>query len=115
VTYRTPSVSEIRLVAVEGDIDPTTAHALQRRLAIALKLGRGFVAVDLRAVSVDGEPALGLLCDALRDLDRRDARLALAGAPPAMCRMLERAVIDGVELYPTLRAAVAARARRAPA
>jgi len=108
VTYCTSSVSEIPLVAVEGEIDPRAALALQRRLAIALKLGRGFVAVDLRAVSVDGEQATGLLCDALRRANRHEARLALAGAPPAVCRALEHSIIDGVELYPTLGTAVGA-------
>lgn len=108
MTYCTPPVSEIPLVAVEGEIDPNAALALQRRLAIALKVGRGFAAVDLRAVSVEGEQAIGLLCDALRRANRHEARLALAGAPPAVCRALERSIIDGVELYPTLGTAVGA-------
>jgi anti-anti-sigma regulatory factor len=110
VTYCTPSVCEIPVVGVEGEVDPTAAGALQRRLAIALVAGRGFAAVDLRAVSVEGEHAVGLLCDALRDVDRHDARLALA-ASPAVGRVLEHSPIDGVELYPTLGAAVAAAGR----
>jgi anti-anti-sigma regulatory factor len=110
MTYCTLRVSEIPVVAVEGELDPTAAAALQRRLAIALGSGGGFVAVDLRAVSVEGERAPGLLCDALRDVDRHGARLALA-ASPAVGRAVERSVIDGVELYPTLGTAVAAAGR----
>lgn len=111
MTYCTPAVSEIPIVAVEGAIDPKAAVALQQRLTVALGFGRGFVAVDLRAMTVGGEQPTGLFCDALRRVSRDDARLALAGAPPAVSRMLERSVIDGVELYPTVGAAVAAARR----
>lgn len=110
VTYCIPSVREIPVVAVEGEIDAAAASVLQRRLAIAMVAGRGFVAVDLRAVGVEGEHAVGLLCDALRDVDRHGTRLGLA-ASPVVGRVLERSAIDGVELYPTLGAAVAAAGR----
>jgi anti-anti-sigma factor len=114
VTHCTPSVSEIPIVAVEDELDPHTIDALQRRLTRALGVGRGFVVVDLRAVRAADAEASNLLCGALRRVERHDARLALAGAPPAACRVLERSEIDGVELYPTLGTAVAAATRARP-
>jgi anti-anti-sigma regulatory factor len=108
VTYCTPSVREIPVVTVEGRIDAKAVLALQRRLAIALGSGHAFVVVELSAITIERKHAIDLLCDALRRVDRHEGRLALAGAPPAVRRELERSVIDGVELYPTPGAAMAA-------
>ena len=108
MTYCTPSVREIPVVTVEDPIDSKAARVLQRRVAIALGSGRTFVVIDLSAITIEDRQAIDLLCDALRRVDRHEGRLALAAAPPAVRGGLERSVIDGVELYPTLGAARAA-------
>lgn len=107
MTFATPSVTEVWTVAVEGEIDPPAVTALQRRLDFAVDAG-GAVVVDLGAVTVMGEPTIGLLCAALRRLSGRGGRLALAGAEPMVKRALERRAIGDVVLHSTTSAAVAA-------
>lgn len=118
MTVFTPYVTEIPIVAVEGEIDPTAVAALRRRVTVALDVGRGFVVLDLRAVTVLAGQAVRMFCEALEVAQRTGARLAITGAQPALRGLLERWAIVGVELYPTLTAAVGAAGsphRAAPA
>lgn len=100
-TCRTPRVTEIAIVVVADRVDPPSVTALQRRIALAVAVGRAVV-VDLRAVSDLGGHGMDLLLDALRDVIRGGATLAIAGGRPA---------IDGIESHPSLGAALAAAAR----
>ena len=105
VTYLIPRMGDVPIVAVEREIDPMAVIAFQRRISVALAAGHRSIVVDLSAATVVGGRALNMFCGALRRVNRRGARLMIAGARPAVRRVLERCAIDGVELYSSLRAA----------
>lgn len=108
MTHVTPNVAEVLTVVMAGDLDGTTVAGLRRRLTVALDVGRGFAVVHLVALHVRGEETMRLFRSALEQAKRRGARLAIAAAHPDVRGELERRAGDGVELYPTLSAAVAA-------
>jgi anti-anti-sigma factor len=105
VTFASLCVTEIPSIVLEGEIDPGTVIALQRRIVEALNAGQRRVVVDLSAVTVLGGATSDLLCGALRRLTRRGATLAIAGGPPRVHRVLELCAIDGVELHQSVSAA----------
>lgn len=108
MTYAFPRVTEVRRVDLEDEIDPTAVIALERRVGMAVDVDRCCVVLNVSAVDVPDESALGEFSDALQRMIRRGARLAIAGASPALQLVLERCAVDGVELYPTHRLALAA-------
>ena len=108
MTFASPCVTEIPSIVLEGEIDPGTVIALQRRVVEALDAGQRRVVVDLSAVTVLGGATVDLLCGALRWLTRRGATLAIAGGPPRVHRVLELCAIDGVALHQSLSAATPA-------
>ena len=104
MTFASPCVTEIPSIVLEGEIDPGTVIALQRRVVEALDAGQRRVVVDLSAVTVLGGATVDLLCGALRWLTRRGATLAIVGGPPRVHRVLELCAIDGVELHQSVSA-----------
>ena len=106
MTYTLPHVTDDRIITLEGEIGPGEVIALQRRIVRALDLGRGRIVVDLDAVTGVVAPTTGLLCAALRFVSRCGATLAIAGGPPGVQRGIEVCEIDGVELCPTVNAAL---------
>jgi anti-anti-sigma factor len=108
VTHCRARVTEISTVVLEGEIDPATLLALQRQVSDALRVGQRRVVVDLRAVTVPGAQTVSLLYAVLHRLNRRGARLAIVGAPASVGRVLELCAIDGLELHPSVSAALSA-------
>lgn len=108
MTYTTPCVTPVHRIVVEGEIDAAAVISVQRRIGDVLDAGHDRVVVDLGAVTVLGGQTLSVFCRALRRVNRRGTRLTIVGAKPVVRRVLERCAIDGVELYATLGAAVAA-------
>jgi anti-anti-sigma regulatory factor len=110
VTYTLPHVTDDRIITLEGEIGPGEVIALQRRIVRALDRGcgrgRGRIVVDLGAVTGVGGPTIGVLCGALRFVSRCGATLAIAGGPPGVRRGIELCEIDGVELCPSVNAAL---------
>ena len=100
------------MIALEGELDPGMMIALQPKINGALDSGRGRVVIDLGPVTDVGAQTLSLFCGALRRL-KGGAVLAIVGAPPRVRRVLERCAIDGLALYPTINAALAAGDDRA--
>lgn len=114
MTLTRPEVSEVWVIALEGEVDPGMVIALQRKINRALDSGRGRVVIDLGAVRGVGAQTLSLFCGALRRLNR-GAALAIVGADPRVRRVLEVCAIDGLALYPTINAALAGDDRAMPA
>ena len=112
MTFTRPEVSEVWVIALEGEVDPGMVIALQRKINRALDSGRGRVVIDLGAVSGVGAQTLSLFCGALRRL-RGGAVLAIVGADPRVRRVLELCAIDRLALYPTMNAALASADDRA--
>jgi anti-anti-sigma factor len=112
MTLTRPGVNEVWVIALEGEVDPGKVIALQRKINRALDSGRGRVIIDLGAVRSVGAQTLSLFCGALRRLNR-GAALAIVGADPRVRRVLEGCAIDGLALYPTINAALAAGDDRA--
>lgn len=101
------------IIAV-GEIAPATVAALQRRIARALDDGHTRIVVDLGNVTVLGTQTTCQFCAALRRVDRRGAMLAIADAHPRLERVLELCELDGVELYPSVGAALSAAGAEQP-
>ena len=112
MTFTGPEVSEVWVIALEGEVDPGMVIALQRKINRALDSGSGGVVIDLGAVSGVGAQTLSLFCGALRRL-RGGAVLAIVGADPRVRRVLELCAIDRLALYPTMNAALASADDRA--
>lgn len=96
-------VSDSRVLALAGHVDPAAVCALEQRIAGALGDGQSRLAVDLSAVAVLGASVVGLLCGALRRQTRRGASVAILGAPAHLRRIIELCAIDGVDFDPLLR------------
>ena len=112
MTFTGPEVSEVWVIALEGEVDPGMVIALQRKINRALDSGSGGVVIDLGAVSGVGAQTLSLFCGALRRL-KGGAGLAIVGADPRVRRVLELCAIDRLALYPTISDALAAADDRA--
>ena len=84
MTFTCREVSEVWVIALEGEVDPGTVIALQRKINRALDSGSGGVVIDLGAVSGVGAQTLSLFCGALRrrtrDWRRGSPRAARARA-----------------------------------
>jgi anti-anti-sigma regulatory factor len=106
VTYMLPRVTEVSTVVLEGEIDPAAVLALQRRLGAALHAGQRRIVVDLGAVTVLGAQTVSRFCAMLRRLTGGGATVAIVGAPVLVRRVLELWAIDGLELYPSVSAAL---------
>jgi anti-sigma B factor antagonist len=109
VTVASPCVTEIPSIVLEGEIDPGTVIALQRRINVMLDAGQRRIVVDLSAVTILGGATVGLFCGAVRCLTRRGATLAIVGSPPRVHRVLDMAAIDGVKLHRSESAALIGR------
>ena len=106
MTYALPHVTEVRMVALEDEIDREAILKLQRQIGDALDAGRCRIVLSLSAATGLGSESMSQFCRALRRLNGRQARLAIVGAPAHVRRVLELCELDGLELYPTLNAAL---------
>lgn len=94
------------VVALPDRPDGADVHTLQRRVDGALLARRRPIMIDLLAVSYIDTQTLAELCSALRRLTGRGATIAVVGADARVQWVLELCWIDGVELHPTLNAAL---------
>jgi anti-anti-sigma regulatory factor len=108
MTSTLPHLTGAVVIPLEGEVGPAAVIALQRRVARALAGGQRRVIVDLGAVSGLGGQTLSLFCGVLRYLSRRGATLAIAGGPAGVRRLAARCDLGGVELHPTIDAALGA-------
>jgi anti-sigma B factor antagonist len=95
------------VVAVEGDLDLASAPMLKRVLVERLNAGSSRLVIDLSRVRFIDSTALGVLVGVQRKLGA-DERLALAGAPTTVRRVIEVSGLAAtLQIFPTLKPALA--------
>ena len=83
-----------QLIGVRGEIHVSTASEFGQRLDAAVAGGKTAVALDLEAVQFIDSTGLGVLLNGLRQVTRRNGRLAIALANPTVLRLFE---VTGLE------------------
>lgn len=95
------------VVAVEGELDLTTAPRLKWALLDSLQAGCSQLVLDLSRCNFMDSTALGVLVAVNRGLDA-GARLAIACARPNVLKIFELSGMDGAfALFPTVDEALA--------
>lgn len=95
------------VIAVEGDLDLSTAPRLKSMLIDALEGEHSRVVLDLSLVTFMDSTALGVLVGVNRRLDAGD-RLAVVCTRPNVLQVFEFSGTDGAfAIHPTLEAAIA--------
>ena len=95
------------VVAVEGDLDLASAPMLKRVLVERLNAGSTRLVIDLSRVRFIDSTALGVLVGVHRKLGAGE-RLALAGAPTAVRRVIEVSGLAATfQIFPTVEPALA--------
>jgi anti-sigma B factor antagonist len=90
------------VLAVEGELDLSSAPRLKWALGDVLDAGRSRVIVDLSLVSFIDSTALGVLVGAQRGLSA-EARLAVVCTHAAVLRIFEMTGLDGTfHIFPSL-------------
>jgi anti-sigma B factor antagonist len=84
----------VSVIAVEGDLDLSTAPRLKWMLMDSLEAGHSRLVVDLSLATFMDSTALGVLVSFKRRLDE-DARLAIVCARPNVLKIFEFAGMDG--------------------
>jgi anti-sigma B factor antagonist len=109
-----PLDERTNVVAVEGELDLTTAPRLKWTLLDALQAGHSQLVLDLSRCSFMDSTALGVLVGVNRGLDA-GARLAIACTRPNVLKIFELSGMDGAfALFTTVDEALAyARGRAA--
>src|SRR2546421_4281995 len=94
------------VVVVEGDLDLASAPMLKRVLVERLNAGSTRLVIDLTGVRFIDSTALGVLVGVHRKLGA-DERLALAGAPTAVRRVIEVSGLAATfQIFPTIEPAL---------
>ncbi len=95
------------VIAVEGELDLSTAPRLKWTLLDALETGHRLIVLDLSLTTFMDSTALGVLVAAKRKLAAAD-RLAIVCPTPDVLRIFEYAGLDeAFAIFPTLDAALA--------
>jgi anti-sigma B factor antagonist len=95
------------VIAVEGDLDLSTAPRLKWMLVDALEGGRDLLVIDLTHATFMDSTALGVLIAAKRGLEG-DARMAIVCVRANVLKIFEFAGMDGAfAIFPTLEEALA--------
>ena len=95
------------VIAVEGELDLSTAPRLKWMLLDALQAGRGQLVVDLSRATFMDSTALGVLVAVKRGLDA-DERLAVVCPQSDVLQIFEFAGMDGAfAIFPALDEALA--------
>jgi anti-sigma B factor antagonist len=104
------------VIAVEGELDLSTAPRLKWMLIDALEAGHSQLVVDLSLATFMDSTALGVLVGVKRNLDE-GARLAIVCARTNVLKIFEFSGMDGVlAIFPALDEALAyAQGNAAPA
>ncbi len=95
------------LIAVEGELDLSTAPRLKWMLIDSLQMGLGRLLVDLSRATFMDSTALGVLVGVKRKLDAGE-RLAIICPRGDLLKIFELAGMDGAfSIFPTLEEALA--------
>jgi anti-sigma B factor antagonist len=95
------------VIAVEGELDLSTAPRLKWALLDALQAGRSLLVLDLSRTTFMDSTALGVLVAVERGLDAGE-RLAIVGPRSDVLQIFEFAGMDGVfTIFPALDQALA--------
>jgi anti-sigma B factor antagonist len=90
------------VVAVRGEIHVSTAPGFSQRLGRAIGRGKMQVVLDLSEVAFIDSTGLSVLLSGLRDVSRRQGRLALAISNPTVLRLFEITGLDATfDIAPT--------------
>ncbi len=82
------------ILNVRGEIHVSTAPEFARRLTDTIDAGKTGVVLDLTAVEFIDSTGLSVLLGALRELSRRQGRLAIVCANPTVLRLFEITRLD---------------------
>jgi anti-sigma B factor antagonist len=98
--------SQACVIAIEGELDLSTAPRLKWMLLEALEAGHSQLVVDLSLASFMDSTALGVLVGINRSLDV-GVRLAIVCTQASVLRIFELSGMDGVfAIFPTLEQAL---------
>lgn len=90
------SAASARVVRVDGEIDMSTAPALERTLLREIEAGDGAVELDLANVGFFGSEGVRLVTLAARQAAERGVRFAIVDASESVRRVLEVLELDGL-------------------
>jgi anti-anti-sigma factor len=98
-----------RVIAIEGEIDLTTAGRVNDLLEAAIRQEHGAVVVDLCEVPFIDSSGFKVLLSAMRRLDRQGRRLLLVCPPGPLLKLFEiTRTVGTFEIHATRDAALAA-------
>jgi anti-anti-sigma regulatory factor len=98
---------DVAVIALPGRVEAISILTLRSRSERALATGSRAVAVDLRATDHIDTPMLSELAAALHRISRHNPTLAVIGADGRVRWVLELCGIEGLQLHPTMRGALA--------
>lgn len=103
LSVRRDVVGEVDVIALTGTVDLSTLPRFTDALNRAVAEGRPVVAVDLEAISVIDDAALGILLGAASRLRRADRRLVLVISDSRIVEHLEATgVASIIPIVPSL-------------
>ncbi len=97
----------VAVIALPPQVDAVAVLALRSRSERALVAGSRAIAIDLRATEHIDSPTLSELVAALHRISRHNPKLAIVGADVRVRWVLELCGIEGLQIHPTMRGALA--------
>ena len=97
----------VAIIALPARVESVSVLTLRSRSERALVTGSRAIAIDLRATDHIDTPTLSELGAALRRISRHNPKLAVVGADVRVRWALELCGIEGLQLHPTMRGALA--------
>jgi anti-anti-sigma factor len=97
----------VAVIALPARVEAVSVLALRSRSERALVSGSRAIAIDLRATDHIDSPTLSELIAALHRISRHNPKLAVVGADVRVRWVLELCGIEGLQMHPTMRSALA--------
>jgi anti-anti-sigma regulatory factor len=97
----------VAVIALPARVEAASVLTLRSRSERALVTGSRAIAIDLRTTDHIDTPTLSEFGAALRRISHHKPMLAVVGADPRVLWVLELCGIDGLQLHPTMRGALA--------
>jgi anti-anti-sigma factor len=97
----------VAVIALPSRVEAVSVLALRSRSERALVSGSRAIAIDLRATDHIDSSTLSELVAALHRISRHNPKLAVVGADVRVRWVLELCGIDGLQMHPTMRGALA--------
>jgi anti-anti-sigma regulatory factor len=98
---------DVAVIVLPARVEAVSVLTLRSRSERALVTGSRAIAIDLRATDHIDTPTLSELGAAMHRISRHNPKLAVVGADLRVRWVLELCDIDGLQLHPTMRAALA--------